>query len=238
MKIKAIFFDLDGTLLPMDQEIFIKEYLGGLCRALAPRGYAPEAVGAALWKSTAAMMRNDGRATNEEVFWNSFSAILGDNIRGEKELLADFYAGDFQKIKNSCGYTPESRKLIDRLKSSDLSIILATSPLFPTVATESRIHWAGLEPSDFDYVTTYENSRYCKPNPTYYADLCEKLGLDPREVLMVGNDVGDDMVAEAVGMQVFLLADCLINKANENINKYRHGGFSKLSELIEEIINE
>ena len=127
MNIKAIFFDLDGTLLPMDQEIFIKEYLGGLCRALAPRGYAPEAVGAALWKSTAAMMRNDGRATNEEVFWNSFSAILGDNIRGEKELLDEFYAGDFQKIKNSCGYTPESRKLIDRLKSSDLSIILATS---------------------------------------------------------------------------------------------------------------
>ena len=236
--IKAIFFDLDGTLLPMDQDEFIKAYLGGLVKTLAPRGYDPEAIASALWTSTRAMMKNDGRITNEEMFWQSFSAILGKNVRKEEGRLADFYAGDFQKVSSTCGCNPKSRELIDRLKDTDLRIILATSPLFPTVATYSRIAWAGLEPSDFEYVTTYENSRYCKPNPTYYTDLCEKLGLEPCEVAMIGNDVGDDMVAAGLGMKVFLLTDYLINRKDEDISNYTHGSFPELFEFIEEIINE
>lgn len=31
MAVTTVLFDLDGTLLPMDQEIFIKAYLGGRC---------------------------------------------------------------------------------------------------------------------------------------------------------------------------------------------------------------
>lgn len=236
--IKAIFFDLDGTLLPMDQEIFIKAYLGGLVGLLAPRGYDPEAVANAMWSSTRAMMKNDGSISNEERFWQSFSAILGENVRKEEGRLADFYTNEFQRIKNVCGYTPLAKQLINRLKTTDLRLILATSPLFPRVATESRIAWAGLKPSDFEYVTTYENSSYCKPNPTYYTDLCEKLGLLPCEVVMIGNDVGDDMVAERVGMKLFLLTDCLINKSDRNIEDFRHGGFKELFEFIDEVINE
>ena len=236
--IKAIFFDLDGTLLPMDQDIFIKAYLGGLVKMLAPKGYNPEAIAGALWASTGAMMKNDGKVSNEEVFWNSFAAILGESVRDEEEHLEHFYATDFQKIKDLCGYTEKAKELVDRLRGANLTVVLATSPLFPTVATESRIRWAGLEPEDFAYVTTYENSRYCKPNPVYYTDLCEKLGLDPTEVVMIGNDVSDDMVAETVGMKVFLLTDCLINKKDVDINSFRHGSFDELYDYIEEIINE
>ena len=238
MKIKAIFFDLDGTLLPMDQDIFINAYLGGLVKLLAPKGYDPKAIAGALWKSTGAMMKNDGRISNEEVFWQSFCAILGDEVRGEEELLREFYATDFQKVREVCGYTPRAKELIERLKATELKIVLATSPLFPTVATESRIRWAGLEPCDFIHVTTYENSRYCKPNPTYYTTLAKELGLLPEECLMVGNDVGDDMVAETVGMRTFLLTDCLINKTDRDINEFKHGSFAELFEYIEEIINE
>lgn len=236
MKIKAIFFDLDGTLLPMDQEIFIKAYLGGLVKLLAPLGYEPKDVASALWKGTGDMMKNDGSKRNDQVFWDSFSAILGEDIRKEEKRLDEFYATDFQLVKDVCGYTERSRELVENLKARGLTVVLATSPLFPAVATESRIRWAGLEPSDFAYVTTYENSYFCKPNPIYYVDLCEKLGIDPSEVLMVGNDVGDDMVAETVGMKVFLLTDCLINKQDRDINDFPHGDFDKLFEYLEEII--
>lgn len=236
MKIKAIFFDLDGTLLPMDQEVFVNAYLGGLAKLLAPRGYEPKAVAAALWKGTKDMMKNDGTLRNDRVFWNSFSEILGEDIRKEESLLDEFYAGDFQLVKNVCGYTDRSKRLVDSLKARGFTVVLATSPLFPNVATESRIRWAGLEPGDFAYVTTYENSFYCKPNPTYYTDLCEKMGLDPEEVLMVGNDVGDDMVAETVGMKVFLLTDCLINKAERSLSDFPHGDFDALEKYLEEIL--
>lgn len=235
MKIKAIFFDLDGTLLPMDQDQFIKAYLGGLIKTLSPLGYEPEAIGNALWASTRAMMKNDGKITNEETFWQSFCSVLGDSVRGEEERLSEFYSGDFQKVREVCGYTPVAREIVDTVKASGVTLVLATSPLFPRVATESRIRWAGLEPDDFAYITTYENSSFCKPNPLYYTDLCKKLGLDPREVIMIGNDVGDDMVAAEVGMQVFLLTDCLINRKERDINDFRHGDIAALFEYIKEI---
>ena len=42
MSIKVVLFDLDGTLLPMDQDIFVKTYFGLLAKKLAPYGYEPD----------------------------------------------------------------------------------------------------------------------------------------------------------------------------------------------------
>lgn len=236
MKIKAVLFDLDGTLLPMDQDNFIKAYLGGLVGVLAPKGYDPRMVAGALIKSTDAMKINDGTKTNEEVFWDNFSAILGDSVRGEEENLRVFYEGDFQKVKGVCGYNPKAKELVDKLNEQGIRLILATSPLFPAIATESRMRWAGLSPEDFEFYTTYENSRYCKPNPDYYKWLLERQNLSADECIMVGNDTGDDMVAKRLGMQVFLLTDDLINKSGEDINNYPHGSFDDLKAYLEDLI--
>ena len=104
--------------------------------------------------------------------------------------------------------------------------------MFPAIATFSRIKWAGLNPEDFELITTYENSHFCKPNPDYYREILGKLSLNGDECLMVGNDVGEDMVAGQVGMQTFLLSDCLINKNGEDISRYPNGSFSELLHFI------
>ena len=116
--------------------------------------------------------------------------------------------------------------------------MLATNPLFPAVATESRIRWAGLQKEDFELVTTYENSKHCKPNPDYYRDIIEEIGVRPEECLMVGNDVNEDMIAESLGMKVFLLTDCLINKEEKDITVYPNGDFGKLIQFIEKCLHE
>ena len=112
--------------------------------------------------------------------------------------------------------------------------MLATNPIFPSIATESRIRWAGLEPEDFELYTTYENTGYCKPNPDYYRDILNKLKLQPEDCLMVGNDVTEDMIAASVGMDVFLLTDCMINKEQKDISVYPHGNFEQLMAYINE----
>ena len=100
------------------------------------------------------------------------------------------------------------------------------------MATRLRMSWAGLTPNDFEFYTTYENINYCKPNPTYYLEVAKRIGFTPQECLMVGNDVGDDMPAQNVGMKVFLLTDCLINSKKEDIQKYPNGSFSELLQYI------
>ena len=110
---------------------------------------------------------------------------------------------------------------------------LATNPLFPSVATQTRIRWAGLEPEDFELITTYENIRFCKPNPDYYVEILKRLGVKAKNCLMVGNDVGEDMVARDLGIQVFLLTNCLINKSGADIGQYQNGGFDALRDYLE-----
>ena len=100
---------------------------------------------------------------------------------------------------------------------------------------ESRIRWAGLDVSDFECITTYENSRYCKPNPEYYNEILYKMNLQSKECLMVRNDVAEDMTARAVGINVFLLTDCLINKEHEDINQYPRGSYEQLLNYIENL---
>jgi len=236
MSIKAVLFDLDGTLLPMDQDVFLKSYLGALSKKLAPVGYDPKALVSAIWQGTDAMIKNNGDTTNEKAFWREFCKLFGKDAVNDIPIFEDFYRNEFQDIRNVCGYTPESAKLVRELKEKGLRVALATNPIFPEVATLSRMHWAGLDDEEFELYTTYENSVHCKPNPEYYRDILSQMNLKPWEVLMVGNDVSDDMSAEKLGMKVFLLTDCLINRIEADVSKYPSGGFEQLREYIGTII--
>ena len=230
--ITTILFDLDGTLLPMDQDRFIEAYVAGLTRKAAHQGYDPQLMPSYIWKATGAMYANDGSVTNEDVFWNTFSALSGRNAREDIPVFEDFYRNEFQALRSTCGFDPQAMDAIRQLKSLGFRVALATNPLFPAIATHSRVRWAGLEPEDFELVTTFEASRHCKPNPAYYQDVLDALGVRPEECLMVGNDVGEDMVAGKLGIQVFLLTDCLINKAGSDIRVYPHGSFPELLDFV------
>ena len=230
--IKAVLFDLDGTLLPMDQDVFVKAYLGGMAKKLAPHGYDPQLLAKAVWTGTGAMTMNDGTRRNEYVFWDAFDKVMGKNCRQDEALFIEFYQTDFQKVKDVCGFDPRPLDAIREIRQLGLRTILATNPLFPPIATYSRVRWAGLQPEDFEWITTYDNSSYCKPNPDYYLEILGKLNLTPEECLMVGNDAQEDMIAREVGMQVFLLTDCLINRDGRDISGYPQGSFPELMDYI------
>lgn len=232
MPITTVLFDLDGTLLPMDQEVFTKAYFKGISEKARPYGYAPDALIQTIWTGTAAMVKNKGDRSNQEVFWKTFAKIYGEEALKDIPVFDEFYRTEFQKVKEVCGFHSLAAPLIRQLKDKGIRVALATNPIFPCVATESRIRWAGLTPEDFELYTTYENSCHCKPNPDYYKDILKSLEVQPEECLMVGNDVGEDMVAQTIGMKVFLLTDCLINKNDMDISFYPHGNFEELSAFL------
>jgi len=235
MPITTVLFDLDGTLLPMDQDIFVKEYFGRIAGKLAPQGYESQKLVDTIWRGTGAMVKNDGSTSNEEAFWKVAVAVYGDQIMKDKHFFDEFYEEEFDKIKAVCGYHPAAAEIIHSLKEKGLRVVLATNPIFPARATQWRIQWAGLMPEDFELYTTYENSHYCKPNLDYYRDILTQLNVSAEECLMVGNDVGEDMIAQQLGMKVFLLTDCLINRTGEDISQYPHGSFADLAAFIEMI---
>ena len=118
---------------------------------------------------------NNGELTNEEVFYNHFKSFHKDNTDTLLKKYEEYYNSDFIITKESTSLKKVAPLLIKELKEKGYNLILATNPIFPRIATLNRIKWAGLDPNDFMYISTYENSSYCKPNIKYYEEIINKL---------------------------------------------------------------
>lgn len=209
--LKAILFDLDGTLIPMNEKEFTEYYFGLLLKRFIPLGYDKDELVKTVWKGTGAMIANDGKDTNETVFWRVFTDKFGKDKLSDKAVFDDFYVTDFKKAKVACGENEDARKIIDYVKSKGLKVILASNPVFPVCGLLTRAGFTGLIKEDFDYVTGYENSHYAKPNPKYLEEILKVNGLEKDEVLYFGNSETDDIApAKAVGINYFHVTDkCL-----------------------------
>ncbi len=230
--IKTILFDLDGTLLPMDEEYFKKIYFGAVYQKIAHLGYTLDELLKCIWYGTKAMIKNDGKQTNEEIFWKAFVEIHPDRVEENKANFVEFYDQIFPTLGDSCGYQPLSKEFIKELKDRGYELIIASNPIFPLVATKARLRWAGLNPDDFKYITAYENSSFSKPNPKYYEEILKKHNLKPEECLMIGNDAKEDIAAMQLGIDTYLITDCLLNPDNVDIKQYKNGTFKEIMDFV------
>lgn len=233
---KAVLFDLDGTLLPMEQDVFTKAYFKALTEFMSAYGYEPKRLVAAVWNGTKAMLCNDGAQTNDKVFWRSLAGEYGQNIYDDIARFDEFYATKFDVLKAECGYNARAAQTVKRLKARGVRLVLASNPVFPMIAHIKRMRWAGLDERDFCLITSYTESSYCKPRAGYYGEIARKIGEDEKNCVMIGNDVSDDMPARDTGMDVFLLTDCLLNGRGADISQYRHGGFDALDAFLDETV--
>lgn len=234
---KHVLFDLDGTLLPMNQDEFVKCYLTLLAKHFAVRGSSPDRLTDAVWKSVGAMYINDGTQTNEEAFWSCFEQFFPVKREEIEPDFLDFYLGDFNQAIASTQPSPHAAESIRLLKDTGVQFSLATNPIFPRCATLSRIRWAGLYADDFAEITTYENYHYSKPNILYFKEIMDKLGLNPKDCLMVGNDAEEDLCIRELGVKTFLVTDCLENKKGLPLTSEYAGSLEELRHFIPNIPN-
>ncbi len=228
MTIKAILFDLDGTLLPMDLKAFQLTTGRLFVEKMVPYGYDPEKLGQAQWDATMAMSINDGSRTNMEVYFARMTEIFGPEIEKDFPLFHEYYENEFDNVKAVCGFNPEAGPAVQKLKDMGFRLVLASNAWFPESGFQARLRWAGVDPENFEFMTTFDQWRYCKPKLEYYEAILQRLGLTAEECLMVGNDVQEDMVAEKLGINVFLMTDDLINRDSSDTSRYPQGDFSGL----------
>ena len=233
MKYKAILFDLDGTLLPMDFNVFTKGYFGELTKVLSPVGLAPDAVVSAVWGGTKEMVKNNGEKTNCEVFWSAFEKLTGLKCDEFKEKSDAFYTREFNNAKACTSENPLAIVAVEAARAKAEKVVLATNPLFPLDGQHTRLSWIGVAPSAFDLITSYESDSYCKPNPQYYLEICKRIGVEPSECLMIGNDVSEDTLAStAAGMDAYLVTDCLIPAKDGREWTGKSGTFAEMIEML------
>ncbi|MBR5134217.1 MAG: HAD family hydrolase [Clostridia bacterium] len=231
--LNTVLMDLDGTLLPFEQQEFIDVYFKLVCKELVPKGYAPDAIVKAVWTGTKAMMKNDGSVLNHTRFWEAFVEWMGESVREEEKTLDAFYDGDFHGVRSVLRGQRPAKELVQTLREKGYTVVLATNPIFPEVAVRARLSWAGLKPEDFDHVTHYQNSRFCKPNPAYYREILDTIGKTPDECLMIGNSVPEDMeAAGAVGIKTYLVTGFLENPEQKPIDTYDRGSLEEFAAIV------
>ena len=232
--LKTIIFDLDGTLLPLDMEKFMHIYFKEMGMAFHDM-IEPKNLVDSVWKATDVMVSNTEHRTNEEVFMEAFEKLIDGDLETYKTRFDEFYDKGFLKVKESVSSMPLMRETVELLKQKGYEVVIATNPMFPRKAILHRVAWAGFKESDFSYITCYENNHYCKPQIQFYEEVLREIGRTPKECMMVGNDVEEDLVAGKLGMETYLITDHIIKRCEEEPCCTYQGSYEDFYKFVESL---
>lgn len=230
---RAVFFDMDGTLLGMEIEEFLHAYFKDIAGFVARRGKNVDAFLAGFKAGTVAMGAHDGTLTNADAFWNEFFRHV-DGVRDEWiPMLDEYYETEFGKVGEGVQVNPAAARAVNTLAEKGYPLVLATQPMFPEGAVLWRLRWAGVDAAPFVRMTRYDNSTAVKPKLAYYAENLAACGLRGEDVLMVGNNTIDDLSCAGLGADVHLVTDHLLNPANIDMNTVRHSTMEEFANWTE-----
>ncbi len=235
MKYKAILFDLDGTLMPMDNDKFEKLYLSTLGQKLAPF-IEPKSLMKNMMEALQVMMQDESNVKNETIFFDHFKEKIGHELFSELEpKFDDYYRNEFEVLKTGFDDNTEMIRTIDYLKDKGYRLIVATNPMFPPIAVEKRLEFSGLDIDDFDFVSNFQIHTATKPQERYYEEVLRHNNLKAEDCLMVGNDMEEDMVAKNLGMDGWIINDYLISRKGEDISDWS-GSREEFYQRVKEIL--
>lgn len=213
-EIKAVLFDLDGTLIFHDQSLFLSEYFKSISAFVKTRGLDSERFINSTTAATMLVLNNDGSSLHKDLFWREFFKAYGKSELTADEIISvsdEYYLTEFKALRQIATANPNAKRAVDLAHKNGRKVVLATNPVFPMTAQLERLSWSGLCESDFDLITSYENSSFCKPNPEYYFEICRKIGVAPENAFMIGNDEREDMKGSSeAGLMGYLATDCRI----------------------------
>lgn len=218
--IRAVLFDLDDTLLRLNLTPFILSYVAGASKLLASvTDLSTLQIGAAFAKSLIALedQARDDRLTNREFLNQAFFshtqiALDAPNIQEIMDTYEREYVPQMSGFPVCARPQKGAEQAIEAAQNLGLTVALATNPTFSLATDAARLGWAGLDPSDFAYISTLDNSFRCKPHASYYQDFCKNIGVLPRECLMVGNDALRDFPQSNTLMKTAYVGKKFINQ--------------------------
>ena len=168
---------------------------------------APEVMLPALMSGTKAMMTNtDPALPLRKVFDAQFLPALNVDREVLRARIDNFYNEVFPTLGSLTSPIPEAVRLVDWAFEHGQRVVIATNPLFPLIAVQHRLRWAGLTPEKYPFalVTSYETLHFTKETVAYYPEMLAQLGWPEDPVVMVGDDIEREVIpTQAAGVPVY-----------------------------------
>lgn len=227
--IKYLLLDLDETLLSFDLNMFISEYLRLIQRHFS---HITEAKSVPEWilTGTNIMLTNLETTTNKDKFVYYFQSRSGMSENEIWEIFLQFYQTDYNQLQSITKPVTGAKKFVESARAQGYKLVIATQPVFPEIAIQKRLAWAGVDQISFELITHIENMKACKPHKQYYRQILEILNADSNQCMMIGNDREMDMAAGKIGITTYYLhTDQSDIKVTESDFQ---GDFTNLTELV------
>lgn len=206
--IKAVLFDLDGTLLPNEEKLFAEIYFYTLSKRFVSFGIKEKDFIEAMNYGAQKMIYNDGSQTNESIFIKTLKERTGIDIDKLDEVITNYYENEYRETYKALGKDSDAVKCVKLCKQKGLKVILASNPLFPKIAYLNRACYNDLKEEYFDEITSYDLYHFAKPNPEYYKEILSRHNLDASEVIFFGNSPSQDIApATSIGIKSYLIHD-------------------------------
>ncbi|MGI6642466.1 MAG: HAD family hydrolase [Bacillota bacterium] len=228
----TILFDLDGTLLPIDIEFFLKNYLSAVGSYFKDLVDPKKMVRAIVTATQAIVDDRDPSVTNLDAFGKAFEPLIGRPWDEMWPRFMAFYRDEFPNLRRFVSSSDGARNVVERCISAGYEIVLATNPMFPQCAIRERMKWCGVLDLPWRLITSMEIMHFCKPNLEYYMEIVEMARLDPESSIMVGNDINEDMVAKRLGMKTYLVEDLVIDRGG-GVEPDCRGSLQDLPDFLE-----
>ncbi len=234
--LRGVLFDLDGTLLQVEMEEFIPAYIAGLGRHFHDLAQ-PEPFARSVKSAIRTLLsEEDGTTSNEARFLAILEASLGIPAALFPERLRAFCDDGLGELAPLVRPLPLARSILERCFVGGLKVAIATNPVFPRAVIEARLRWGGLADFPYDLVTSYENTRFCKPQTGFFREVAAVLGLEPEACMMVGNDTSHDLAARVAGIPTFLVDTFLVDRSQGQFAADFRGGHGELLRWLEEFV--
>ena len=227
--IKVVLFDLDGTLLGLDNDSFGRPYIASLHKAVFEElGYDVKTTYKMVFGAIGMMVNNPNPLlSNVDQFYAILEKMIAPNdLNKTIEKINAFYLSPlYDMLEKTVAKRNEMIEAVRILKEKGYKVAVCTNPIFPRLAISKRLNWAGFNESDFEFVTFGEETHSLKPNLSYYQEAINTHFKDVsyEEIMMVGNDVEEDMIVEKLGLKTYLVKDYLISRCNRE-NEIENSG--------------
>jgi FMN phosphatase YigB (HAD superfamily)/uncharacterized damage-inducible protein DinB len=229
----TVLFDLDETLLQTNTYQFFPRYFEEIGMALShhiPHDTYQQQIFYAFQEMEA---NQDPRRRLSEVFIESVYPPLGTSEEACKTALAEYHRKDFLKLRKIITQNPHASEVISWCRAKDMTVVIATNPLFHDDVIRTRIEWAGLDPNDFAFYTTMDDFHFTKPNLTFYAEVLGRLGWPENGVVMVG----DSQKLDLSPMEIFGYPTFLVDEESNGDDKSQ-GPLSKVKSWLEQLCRD
>lgn len=185
MAIRAIAFDVDGTLYP-NSSMYLHSLRFGLKHMRLLSAYAKVRRKIRQVRPISDLLALEGQMLATE---------LGITEDEAQERLATIIHGEWERILDRVRLFPHVRDTLERLR--DAGCVLAAASDFPIEQKLKRLRLSDL----FDCQLWTADSGYLKPHPEPFVELSECIKVEAANILYVGNSYSYDVVgAKNVGM--------------------------------------